>query len=171
LATRKAIEEQASKLLAQTGADLGAPVDPVAVANELGLKVYNATFADEGIHGLIAKRPSNTSIYVNVNDRPVRKRFTVAHELGHFVLHLAAGEGEFIDTQDNFRTVQDPDMPWDDARRAEWEANVFASALLMPREAVLRAWAEISDPEGMAAFFQVSQQAMTFRLDSLGLLE
>ncbi|WP_421577708.1 ImmA/IrrE family metallo-endopeptidase [Shinella sp. M31] len=55
-------------------------MDPVAVANELGLKVYNATFADKGIHGLIAKRPSNTSIYVNVNDRPVRKRFTVAHE-------------------------------------------------------------------------------------------
>ncbi|TBG15988.1 ImmA/IrrE family metallo-endopeptidase [Rhizobium leguminosarum] len=70
-----------------------------------------------------------------------------------------------------FRTVQDPDMSWDDARRAEWEANVFASALLMPREAIPRAWKEIADPEGMAAFFQVSQQAMTFRLDNLGLLE
>ncbi|WP_186363415.1 ImmA/IrrE family metallo-endopeptidase [Rhizobium binxianense] len=171
MAKRKTIEEEASALLSRIGFDSTGPVDPVAVANELGLKVYNATFDDEGIHGLIAKRPSNTSIYVNVNDRPVRKRFTVAHELGHFVLHLAAGEGEFIDTQDNFRTIQDPDTPWDDVRRAEWEANVFAAALLMPKEAVVRAWKEIADPEGMAAFFQVSQQAMTFRLDSLGLLE
>lgn len=171
MATRNAIEEEANALLSRLGVDSTSPVDPVAVANELGLKVYNATFDDEGIHGLIAKRPSSTSIYVNVNDRPVRKRFTVAHELGHFVLHLAAGEGEFIDTQDNFRTVQDPDTPWDSVRRAEWEANVFAAALLMPRDAILRAWKEIADPEGMAAFFQVSQQAMTLRLDSLGLLE
>ncbi|MBY3413134.1 ImmA/IrrE family metallo-endopeptidase [Rhizobium laguerreae] len=171
MATRKAIEEEASALLSRVGFDSAGPVDPVAVANELGLKVFNATFDDEGIHGLIAKRPSNTSIFVNVNDKPVRKRFTVAHELGHFVLHLAAGEGEFIDTQDNFRTVQDPDTPWDDKRRSEWEANVFAAALLMPPEAVHRAWKEIGDPEGMAAYFQVSRQAMALRLDSLGLLE
>ncbi|NKJ03853.1 ImmA/IrrE family metallo-endopeptidase [Rhizobium sp. SG741] len=171
MATRKAIEEEASALLSRIGVDSAGPVDPVAVANELGLKVFNATFDDEGIHGLIAKRPTNTSIFVNVNDKPVRKRFTVAHELGHFVLHLAAGEGEFIDTQDNFRTVQDPDTPWDDTRRAEWEANVFAAALLMPREAVLRAWKEIGDPDGMAAYFQVSRQAMALRLDGLGLLE
>jgi Zn-dependent peptidase ImmA (M78 family) len=171
LATRRAIEDEANSLLSRIGMESSGPVDPVAIANELGLKVYNATFDDEGIHGLIAKRPSNTSIYVNVNDRPVRKRFTVAHELGHFILHLAAGEGEFIDNQDTFRTVQDPDTPWDDARRAEWEANVFAAALLMPKDSIVQAWREIGDPEGMAAFFQVSQQAMTLRLDALGLLE
>lgn len=61
MATRNAIKEQASAPLARIGVDTSGPVDPIAIANELGLKVYNATFDDEGIHGLIAKRPSNTS--------------------------------------------------------------------------------------------------------------
>ena len=171
MASRKAVEFEATSLLEKLGIDSHGAVDPVMIANELGLKVFNATFADEGIHGLIAKRAMSTTIYVNVNDKPVRKRFTVAHEIGHFILHLAAGEGEFIDNQDTFRTVQDPDTPWDEVRRREWEANVFASTLLMPERAVRRAWSDLQDTDGMASFFQVSRQAMALRLDSLGLME
>ena len=171
MASRKSeVEYEAQKLLDRLALEDGA-VDPVQVANSLGLKVFNATFAEEGIHGLIAKRPAATTIYINVNDKPARKRFTVAHELGHFVLHLAAGEGEFIDNEDNFRTTNDPDQPWNDARRKEWEANVFASALLMPERAVRKKWAEIQDVDGASSFFQVSRQAMTLRLGALGLIE
>jgi Zn-dependent peptidase ImmA (M78 family) len=137
----------------------------------MGLKVFNATFAAEGVHGLVARRGDTTTIYVNANDGPARKRFTVAHELGHFVLHLAAGEGEFIDDEDNFRTTADPEKAWDSARTKEWEANVFAAALLMPEAAVKLQWHQLKDIEGLASWFQVSPQAMTFRLEELGLLE
>ena len=171
MASRKEeIELEAERLLDRFGL-ASEPVDPITVANDLGLKVFNAAFPEEGIHGLIAKRPAVTTIYVNVNDKPARKRFTVAHELGHFVLHLAAGEGEFIDNEDTFRTPQDPDSPWDDDRRKEWEANVFASALLMPAALIRQKWVEIEDIDGMASLFQVSRQAMAIRLSSLGLIE
>jgi uncharacterized protein DUF955 len=73
-------------------------------------------------------------------------------------------DGEFIDTEDNFRTSSDPDQPWDNARVKEWEANTFAAALLMPENLVCLKWAEIDDVEGITSWFQVSRQAMTIRL-------
>ena len=35
------------------------PVDPVILANRLGIKVYNAKFADDNLVGMIAKRGGN----------------------------------------------------------------------------------------------------------------
>jgi Zn-dependent peptidase ImmA (M78 family) len=167
---RREIEDRAADFLRRLGAGDG-PVDPIQLANAAGLRVFNATFGEENIHGLIARRGAGTTVYVNANDKPLRKRFTVAHELGHFVLHLAVDEGEFIDTEDNFRTVADPDQPWDDARVKEWEANVFGAALLMPERLVRSKWLEIHDVDGLASWFQVSRQAMAIRLQQLGLLE
>lgn len=148
---------------------LGAPVNPIALANALGVKVFNAKFGEDNIHGLIARRNGTTSLYVEVDDPPFRKRFTIAHELGHLALHLQNGEGEFIDNADNFRTTFDPEEGWNEKRQKEWEANTFASALLMDAELVRKMWPEIADPEGMAMWFQVSRQAMEIRLETLGI--
>lgn len=144
-------------------------VDPIRLANLLGAKVFNAKFGEGDVHGLLAVRGGVSAIYVNADDPSVRKRFTVAHELGHMILHLIGGDAEFIDNADNFRSTVDPDAGWTDRRRREWEANTFAAALLMPEGLVRRRWSEIRDPEGMARWFQVSRPAMDIRLDGLGL--
>jgi Zn-dependent peptidase ImmA (M78 family) len=166
---REEIEARAQEILRDHGL-LDMSVDPIRLARGLGVKVFNAKFGEEGVHGLLARRTGGTSIYVEADDSPVRKRFTVAHELGHLVLHLGGHDGEFIDTADNFRTTADPDAAWTPERRQEWEANAFASALLMPRELVRRKWLEIANIEGMAAWFQVSTQAMAIRLQELGIV-
>lgn len=66
----------------------------------------------------------------------VRYNFTLAHELGHFVLHRKCDVGgEMSDTSvDLFNTPEDvqTERQW-----AEWQANNFASALLMPRESIM----------------------------------
>lgn len=165
---KREVEAKATKMLRDHGM-LDMVVDPVRLANASGLRIYNAKFGDENVHGLVAVRGGKAKVYVNADASPVRKRFTIAHELGHFHLHLAGGEGEFIDDADTFRIPVEPDAAWTPERRREWEANVFAAALLMNEDLVRRKWPEIQDIEGMARWFQVSQHAMAIRLDELGL--
>lgn len=166
--TRSELEERARQVLLDHGL-LDLPVDPVKIANALGIKVYNAKFGDANVSGLLALRGGTSSIYLSAEDQPVRKRFTVAHELGHFVLHLSGRQGDFVDTSDSFRTTYDPDLSWTAERRMEWEANIFAAALLMEETLVRKKWDEIRNIEGTARWFQVSQQAMAIRLESLGI--
>jgi Zn-dependent peptidase ImmA (M78 family) len=165
---KREIQQKASRLLRENGFE-GTAIDPIKLANQLQVRVFNAKFGDRDVHGLLATRSGRATIYVNADDPPVRKRFTIAHELGHFALHLASGDIEFIDTADSFRTAADPDADWTPTRRQEWEANVFAAALLMPEPLVRRQWPEIQDAAGMARWFQVSQLAMAIRLQELGL--
>ena len=166
--TRDEIEARAEALLRDHGL-LGMAVDPVRLASALGVKVFNAKFGENDVHGLLARRNGESTIYVNTTDAPVRKRFTVAHEIGHLRLHLLDGDVEFIDNADSFRTVADPDAAWTTRRRQEWEANQFAAALLMPASLVRQKLSEIQDLEGLARWFQVSQDAMAIRLQTLRL--
>jgi len=67
-----------------------------------------------------------------------RERFTLAHELGHLIL----GHGEYLraesfDTQD-LETSEKDDLESDMIRRLEWQANRFASSLLLPRRQFAR---------------------------------
>lgn len=85
---------------------------------------------------------------------------------------MESGLEELVDTSDNFRTVGLPeDESWTPERRREWEANVFASALLMDAEALRQEWRGCKDPTKLAWIFQVSTTAMVVRLTQLGLLE
>lgn len=169
---RSDIEDRASQILRDHGL-LQVPVDPLRVANALGIKVMNAVFSEEDKSGAIVKRGNNFSIYLSSTESPGRKRFTIAHEIGHKLLHMGTGgDAEFVDTEDNFRTKDAPDEGgWTEMRRREWEANVFASALLMNKELVLEKWRENSDPAMLAFTFQVSLTAMMVRLTQLGLIE
>jgi Zn-dependent peptidase ImmA (M78 family) len=168
---RNEIEERATQILRDHGL-LVAPVDPLKVANALNVKVMNAVFSEPDKSGGIVKRGGNFSIFVNINEPPARKRFTIAHEIGHQLLHMSLGsDSEFIDTEENFRTNEMPDdLNWSDDRKKEWEANTFAAALLMNKELVLNKWNDSKDPAFLAWVFQVSTTAMTIRLTQLGLL-
>jgi len=99
------------------------------------------------------------AIFVNEKDPFPRQRFTVAHELGHFFLHLTDKEdGVFV----SFRSLKSPQ---------ETEANKFASDLLMPaallKEEHKKAF--IATAEYFAELFEVSRKAMQIRLNYLGL--
>ena len=167
---RREIEEQAKSVLLQHGL-YSVPVDPVVLANKLGIKVNNAVFSDEGIAGLTAKRDKEILLLVNQNDPPYRKRFTIAHELAHHFLHIFEGEQQDITHKkiDLFRLSETDMEGLSEEKIKEIEANRFAASLLMPEELVRVFWRKYPSIETMARLFNVSEEAMGYRVGNLGL--
>ena len=144
------------------------PVDVEKICKKLSIKVYFADFtkveekAGRRISGLIQKRKENDFIIlVNENDMyTYRSRFTIAHELGHYFLHMENSENGLITS---FRMDRSP---------RETEANRFAAELLMPEPLVRKEYEKMVIPvsDSLAEKFKVSKQAMRVRLDSLELM-
>jgi uncharacterized protein DUF955 len=110
--------------------------------------------------------PGRQEVWVSAHEPWERRRFSVAHEVGHFLLHAVdQSDGVFCRAAD---LRADPESP---ERLREREANRFAAELLMP-ETMVRAEVERrgADPIALAPLFAVSDLAMAFRLVNLGLL-
>ena len=141
-----------------------APVSVVDIAHEMGVKVYKSNGWPDYISGLIRKDPerggsSGYAIYTNAGHRKTRRRFTIAHELGHYVLHRdEIGEGEGITDDALYRSRLGGPL--------ERQANRFAANLLMPRDLIVEAINQgVDSVEKLAAKFEVSRSAMSICLE------
>lgn len=85
---------------------------------------------------------------------PLRDKFTVAHELGHYFLHSNQGDIPIIAHRAG-------------SGRVEWEANWFAAGLLMPSDRFKIAWKKYGDLSRVASEFGVSEDAARVRRDAL----
>jgi Zn-dependent peptidase ImmA (M78 family) len=138
------------------------PVDPVRVAQSLGVKVLDASLNEDVSGALVKKEGADPSILLSATDSRNRKRFTCAHELGHFIRRSDEPEKyeyvDYRDQQSSTGTVEE-----------ERFANSFAANLLMP-ELLVKSLHEQGLPDfRMAKKFGVSQEAMQYRLENLGL--
>lgn len=99
-------------------------------------------------------------IQINKNHNKKRQRFTLAHELGHYILHKEKNFG-FKDAV-FFRNEIIDSM--------EYSANEFASQLLMPEQSVKKCIENenIRNIGKLADIFDVSAAAMKYRIISLG---
>lgn len=164
------IERSASELLRKL--DLfEVPVNVEKVAEKLSATVLYDDLEDE-VSGFLLKEKGVATIAVNQHHHANRQRFTLAHECGHLVLHADQGDRLWVDKAYFFR---DANSSTGD-QLAEIQANRFAAALLMPEELIRSALEDaaiISDIDifRLAVRFEVSEQAMTLRLISLGLIE
>lgn len=104
---------------------------------------------------------------------PGRRRFTIAHEIGHLILHVPVAKEVFYDRSGDIRELEE-DQPGEELpelRRREREANVFARELLMPERLVNeQAHATGFNLPALANRFEVSVAAMRLRLRLLKLL-
>lgn len=166
---KREIERESEKVLQRYGL-YSLPTDPLLLAHKLGIDVNNAKFNDDSLSALIARRGSTTRIFIAQSEPPYRKRFSIAHELGHYFLHLQ-GDGEIADKRiQMYRRGNDPRPDdWDEDRVREIEANRFAAALLMPEEFVRDEWSVNPNVSAMSKIFKVSQEAMGYRIDDLNL--
>lgn len=152
------------------------PVPVEEIAQRLGLRLQRSVLGDDVAGVLLLEEDQQTGVIgVNVSQAPVRQRFTIAHEIAHFVLHRNTLP-IFIDRQfltPYFAAFRSRASSTGEDR-LEREANAFAAALLMPAPDVRRALAEIggnvTDEEAieqLARHFDVSRQAMTFRVANI----
>jgi Zn-dependent peptidase ImmA (M78 family) len=109
--------------------------------------------------------PSRREIWLNAGERDSegRLRFTLAHEIGHWICHSESETAPPV-------LCRSEDMAIGADRALEREANVFAAELLMPEPAVRKVFAEIPRIDDTAQAFNVSPQAMHWRLFNFGLV-
>ena len=135
------------------------PVPLEKILEKLGLRVVEFDFPNK-ISGVLKKQKK--VIGINKNHPPLRKRFSTAHELGHYLL------GHEIDN--NHEEVVD--QTFDRPIPQEKEANIFAADILMPKEWVKKyVSGDGLDIPKLARLFIVSEQSMTIRLLELKLIK
>lgn len=162
------IDERIEKIIyEETG--LRYPKDNLLdIAESLGVKVYVLDFSDysepnKGINGVIEWNVDNANakakIYINKDYSSERRRFTLAHELGHFILHPNQKKLR-VDIYDYSKDSQES--------IDETEANYFAASLLMPKEEFYRMLnVSEGDIKLTAKYFGVSLSAVENRLQWL----
>lgn len=145
------------------------PVKIEDIAKKRGLRVMPYDF-DEDISGVLVIDNGVGTIGYNQSEARVRRRFTIAHELGHYELHRSEST-VFMDKGYNaiFRSQQSGLTEKTEA--LEREANTFAAYLLMPDDLLKREIDKVEFDLGsedgiktLAKIFDVSSQAMYYRI-------
>src|SRR4051812_14358580 len=136
-------------------AELPVPVEAIA-EDLLGLRVVEEPL---DVSGLLY--PGERLIVLNAHEALVRRRFTLAHEIGHWVCQCLEGTEAPV-----FCRHQDVAVSAD--RALEREANIFAAELLMPPDVVGSLYD--GSPEALSERLGVSGLALAWRLYSLGLV-
>ena len=161
------------------------PIDIDGIAKLLGIDIEEYVgFNEVDVVGKIELREDGkTKIKINLlqNDYEPRRRFTIAHEIGHYCKHLSENKKQFIDTQ---KSMSRSSSYWD---LIESEANSFAAQLLMPKNLIISEGIKIIEAykkefftdeipvqefiERMARKFNVSSPAMEYRLKNIGIIK
>lgn len=150
-----------------------APIHTRQIAKLLNIPVFDWTLP-ENISGLTLFSDDRVCIGVNDQHPNVRQRFSIAHELGHIILHPPkSGRREVfvgIEFNDNEAGKLWGDKD-DKESQLEREANWFAADLLMPKHLLQKDYQGNNEQqlEALARKYDVSMQAMWIQIESLKL--
>jgi len=159
------IERAAEDLLSELNIR-GVPTPIEEVARALEIQISRAPSTE--FSGLLIRKHGRALIGVNSSEAPVRQRFTIAHEIAHFMLHPQ--KDAFVDFRKELSRGETKPV-------RERHADMFAAALLMPRKALLKDFRRLA-VDGftdritttLARQYCVSEDAMRFRLMNLNTL-
>ena len=166
---------QQAEALAERGGRAKPPIDVDSIAEMLGLPVTLENLGP-AVSGLLVNNGAQAYICVQEEDAETRRRFTVAHEIGHYLLGHQFRGGEHVHVDKGNYISQRGPRSSAGVDPMEIEANQFAASLLMPSQLLQQHAAGYgrtlldSDVSALAETFNVSEQAMTIRLSALGLL-
>lgn len=134
------------------------PVKIIKLANDLDISVYSTSFKNN-ISGAILKKDNKYVIYINEKDNKNRQRFTIAHEIAHFLLHRDK-------IGDNLTDIPSGIMYRSRLSNIyEKQANRLASEILIPFKLLRNLLIEnTTDVSKLANLFGVSKEAIRIRL-------
>jgi len=166
------IEQQAARLLEENDVRR-APVPVEAIAKALGLDVRYAPTTDD-VSGALIRKGRTAVIAVNSAQHENRQRFTIAHEIGHFILHKQTRSHLDEDFRIDYRNAISSEA----VEKGEIEANRFSAELLMPKNFLRRDLLRMEPAESdadeviqtLSIRYKVSRRAMELRLLNLGLI-
>lgn len=128
------------------------------ILEQINLQVQFVTLQD-GHSGYLDV--TNKTIFVNEAYPATRNLFTIAHELGHYILHRSS--------QNRF---DDKHKYTSEELQREHEANEFAGELLMPQYKFLEMFEKFcGNTLKISDIFGVSQKAVEVRAFNLGLID
>lgn len=145
------------------------PVPVDKIAESCGFEISYKRLQDD-LAGFLLRKEERKVIGVNASHSKHRRRFTIAHECGHALLH----EGEELHVDHSFKINLRSTLSATATDIEEIEANAFAAALLMPEKLLRRELAtagiDVQDDEEirrLAKLYDVSPQSMSFRVLNL----
>jgi len=130
------------------------PVLPREIAQNYGIEVVFAAFPTHISEVMGFYDFDGRKIFVNADDHVNRQTFTIAHELGHALLH--------IDFREQYQVLLRRPMGAE-ADPLEKEANHFAAKLLVPKR-FLDQYYKIASVSELARLFVVSEEVIRYRL-------
>jgi Zn-dependent peptidase ImmA (M78 family) len=138
------------------------PVPVGKICASLGIEALYSSMEDNFCGKILLGDDQKYYIHVNESHIPTRKRFTVAHELGHYCYdkELLDRERVILERSNNYFQAVDA---------IEVKANQFAAELLMPQKHFLKQYSNLKATELLAKYFFVSELAIKIRLINLGL--
>lgn len=156
---------QAAQRILDAYWDRRLPVNVEVIAAQMGMKVvttgpFDLNPNNRNLSGYAEIHNGVCVVAYNPTEVPYRSRFTIAHEIGHHILgHTQGGT-----------CCRDSISPIPDIK--ERDANQFAAELLMPQEAIYYYVTQlgVSDISQLSAIFNVSRDAMYYRLKNLGIV-
>ena len=147
------------------------PVDTLKLAKSLGIKIDFQDLDDE-VSGFLVRKGNKDIIGLNFNHPENRQRFTISHEIGHYMLHVEQ-QNLFVDYYKGDKLFRKNSSKVN--YLMEKEANQFAASLLMPRKLIEVEIQKLKDDlsyqdklSKLSFLFKVSEQAMDYRLKALG---
>jgi Zn-dependent peptidase ImmA (M78 family) len=143
-----------------------APVNIEQLIRDLGIELDSKAELHSDISGQLERLDDGKyKISVNKNHHYYRRRFSMAHELGHFLLHLHLVD-EGVDDSKMYRSTDTGRFYNEKITNVhETEANKFASHILTPDKLVETAIQKNgNDAQTLSKIFKVSEQAMKIRL-------
>ena len=154
------------EIAAQISNTQDVPIDVRAVAHKNGIKILEGSLEQAHLSALLVYKNGKYFIGVNESHPEQRKRFSIAHELGHYFLHRKMFHMD-AEPDEGFIMFRDINSALG-IKKEEIEANVFAANLLMPKAIFQEQWKN-GDLASLAKFFDVSLKAAKFRCKNLGL--
>lgn len=146
-----------------------APVNIEAIIRSLGIELDKKAELDSGISGQIERLSDGSyKISVNKSDHYFRQRFTMAHELAHFLFHRSL-IGDGVDDNKAYRSTNTGKFyNTSITREHETQANQFAASTLMPEALVRKLRNEFGDDlDTLSNKLQASKQAIDIRLTAM----
>lgn len=171
---RRKIKQVVDEILAEAKIT-EAPVPVWNIAKNKGARIVVDSLEGD-LSGFIYRDGSQAVIGVNTHHAQVRQNFTLAHELGHLLLH----DTEELHVDHAFPVVHlRNDVSSQGTDSKEKEANLFAAELLMPSDFLQKDLANLDSLDlydektipDLAQKYGVSTQALMYRLQYLGYLQ